>query len=60
MRRGERWRRCQVPLSQRIRKTDVINKVLQLYNEVRAAQEADGGIWIQADKGSEAAKLRPY
>jgi len=39
-------------------KTDVINKVLQLYNEVRAAQEADGGIWIQADKGSEAVKLR--
>ncbi|MDT5106230.1 MAG: hypothetical protein QOI25_3743, partial [Mycobacterium sp.] len=23
-------------------KIDVINKVLQLYNEVRAAQEADG------------------
>jgi hypothetical protein len=41
-------------------KTDVINKALQPYNEVRAVQEADGGIWIQANKGSEAVKLRLY
>jgi hypothetical protein len=41
-------------------KTDVINKALQLYSEVRAAQNHDGGIWIQSDKGSDAVKLRLY
>lgn len=41
-------------------KTEVINKALQVYREVRAAQEKGGGMWLQKDQASEPVLIRYY
>ena len=39
-------------------KTEVINKALQLFADVMAAQDAGGALWIQESKDSEMIRTR--
>lgn len=41
-------------------KTDVINKAVQLYSEVREAQNNGGGVWLQASEGTDPVKVRLF
>jgi hypothetical protein len=41
-------------------KTEVINKAVQLYNEVQEAQTHGGGIWIQSAEGRDPVQVRYY
>ncbi|MEV6064900.1 hypothetical protein AB0L62_33285 [Nocardia asteroides] len=41
-------------------RTEVINKALQVYRDIRACQERGGGVWMQKDEASEPILTRYY
>lgn len=41
-------------------RTEVINKALQVYRDIRACQERGGGVWLQKDEASEPVLTRYY
>ncbi|MDO3651158.1 hypothetical protein [Nocardia mangyaensis] len=41
-------------------RTEVINKALQVYRDIRACQEHGGGVWLQKDEASEPVLTRYY